>query len=336
MPKGSSDVELPVGYIARIIDPATDSEAITELCAAAGVAEYGTPDITLQAVRESYNAPSFQPETDGRLVVDSKGDLAAVVEYYDNDAEHVAPFVYIRVRPDLLESGIGESLLAWASHRGEATVELAAPDLRVSLHSSAAGVNEPMDRIFERSGWGLERIFWTMEIELGAEIPTVPTLPEGMRIRATVADRDEQAIHAAEVDAFADHYGYLPRVFEDWLGFATKLYPYDPSLWFLAVAGDEIAGIALCILEATGRPDLGWVNVLGVRPAWRGRGVGLALLKHAFAELHRRGKRQVGLGVDSESLTGATRLYERAGMHVARDARAYTWVMREGREIRPI
>jgi ribosomal protein S18 acetylase RimI-like enzyme len=116
----------------------------------------------------------------------------------------------------------------------------------------------------------------------------------------------------------------------------TKVNPYDPSLWFLAVNGDNIAGIALCLSEARGRPELGWVSVLGVRPAWRGQGLGLALLKHAFAEFHRRGKRTVGLAVDSESLTGATRLYERAGMHVARDGRSYERVLRAGREIRPM
>ena len=50
---------------------------------------------------------------------------------------------------------------------------------------------------------------------------------------------------------------------------------------------------------------------------WRKRGLGLALLRQAFAEFYRHGWTQVGLDVDSESETGATRLYERAGMRVA-------------------
>lgn len=47
-----------------------------------------------------------------------------------------------------------------------------------------------------------------------------------------------------------------------------------------------------------------------VAKAWRGR----ALLLAAFGELRLRGIAAVDLGVDSESQTGATRLYEQVGM----------------------
>lgn len=65
------------------------------------------------------------------------------------------------------------------------------------------------------------------------------------------------------------------------------------------------------------------MGALGVRPAWRGRGLGRALLVHAFGDFHRRGERRVGLGVDSENATGATRLYESVGMHV--DQETVVW-----------
>lgn len=330
-----TDVHVPSGFVARAIEPDADSESVTELCAAAAIAEYGTADVTLEMVLESYNSPSFNPTTDGRLVIDPQGRLAGVAEFYDSDADHVSPFVFVRVRPDLLESGVVEALLSWAERRGQDALELAAPDLRVGLRASAAGVNLSMHS-FEQSGWVLERVFWTMEIDFGPDEPVAPTLPSGIRIRQAIAREDDRAIHAAQDEAFADHFGNLARSHDDWLHFMTKIIPYDPSLWFLAVEGDQIVGTALCLIEAPGRPELGWVNTLGVRPAWRGRGLGTALLLHAFAELHQRGKRHVGLGVDSQSLTGATRLYERAGMHVTRDERSYARVLRDGREIRPM
>ena len=55
-----------------------------------------------------------------------------------------------------------------------------------------------------------------------------------------------------------------------------------------------------------------------MRREYRQRGLGHAFLQHSFADFYRRGKRKVGLGVDAYNLTGALRLYERAGMHVAR------------------
>ena len=88
---------------------------------------------------------------------------------------------------------------------------------------------------------------------------------------------------------------------------------FDPGLWFVVRDGPGVAAVCRCEGE---RRSGGYVAMLGVRPAWRKRGLGLALLRHAFREFHRRGERRVTLGVDSENETGATRLYERAGMHV--------------------
>ena len=102
---------------------------------------------------------------------------------------------------------------------------------------------------------------------------------------------------------------------------------FDPTLWFVAEEGDEIAGVALCSWHQSGDPQFGWVNVLGVRRPWRKRGLGLALLLHAFAEFGRRGATRVGLGVDAENTTGAVRLYERAGMSVARRNDTYEKVV---------
>ena len=56
-----------------------------------------------------------------------------------------------------------------------------------------------------------------------------------------------------------------------------------------------------------------------MRKPWRGRGIGRALLLHAFGEFHRRGDVHVGLGVDAENPTGATRLYESVGMRVTKE-----------------
>jgi ribosomal protein S18 acetylase RimI-like enzyme len=108
---------------------------------------------------------------------------------------------------------------------------------------------------------------------------------------------------------------------------------FDPSLWFLAMDGDEIAAVALCHPHLGEDPEMGFVDILGVRRPWRRQGLALALLHHAFGEFYRRGRKQVSLGVDSASLTGATRLYEKAGMYVARQLDMYEKELRPGREL---
>jgi ribosomal protein S18 acetylase RimI-like enzyme len=108
---------------------------------------------------------------------------------------------------------------------------------------------------------------------------------------------------------------------------------FDPSLFFLAMDGDEIAGISLCPPSAIGDGTMGWVGTLGVRRPWRKRGLGLALLRHSFGEFYRRGMHKVGLGVDAENLTGALRLYENAGMHIESAFDLFEKELRPGREI---
>ena len=62
------------------------------------------------------------------------------------------------------------------------------------------------------------------------------------------------------------------------------------------------------------RMDIGWIHMLGVRPAWRKKGLGLALLHHSFGEIlpawdedHRS---RCGC---IQRAAGATWLYQKAG-----------------------
>ena len=121
--------------------------------------------------------------------------------------------------------------------------------------------------------------------------------------------------------------------YQEWVHWIDNDPDHDPSLWFLAVDGEEIAGVSLCRPRMAEDPEMGWVDSLGVRRPWRRRGLALALLHHSFGELYRRGRRKVGLGVDAQSLTGATRLYEKAGMQVDRQYAVYEKELRPGKDL---
>src|SRR5205807_894240 len=114
-------------------------------------------------------------------------------------------------------------------------------------------------------------------------------------------------------EAFVDDWGFVAMPFDEWKRFRLDASDVDTSLWFLALGGDDVAGVIRCDAKKFGG---GFVGALGVRRPWRGRGIGMALLQHAFVEYHRRGMPRVSLGVDSENPSGATRPYERAGMRV--------------------
>jgi mycothiol synthase len=152
-----------------------------------------------------------------------------------------------------------------------------------------------------------------MERDLAGNLAGPGDIP-GIRLRTFAYGQDDRAMHSAVQESFADHWGFVQRGFEEWSEHLFHESAFNPDLWFVAEEGTEVAGF-LMALEEEGKI---WVAMLGVRPAWRKRGIGEALLRHAFIEFRERGYPEVGLAVDAANETGATALYERVGMRTTR------------------
>ena len=306
--------------------PATidDLEGVYNVIATCDIADYGAPDMTLDDLRTEFQAANMNLEKDTWLVTTPEDRIVGygVLEHF----EHIRLFGGARVHPDYSGRGIGSYLLKRVEERAWQHVPLAAPGIRVTLNTGVASVNTAAKQLVERAGFQVIRHFWRMEIEMN-EAPPQPEWAEGITVRA-MRPGEERAVFAVDDIAFADHWGHMSTPYEDWEHWMVKRELFDPNLWFLAIEGDEIVGISLCKEEG----GMGWVNTLGVLRPWRHKGVGMALLRHSFGEFYRRGWHTAGLGVDASSLTGATRLYERAGMHVARQFDAYQKELRAGKE----
>jgi mycothiol synthase len=211
------------------------------------------------------------------------------------------------VHPELRGLGVGGKLVDLAEkrarQRGAASVQ------NTVVANDAAAVE-----VLERRGYRPVRHFYRMAIELHDE-PPEPQWPEGLLVEP-FDEADALAFHEAIEDAWQDHWDYAARSFDLFRERIIEGSQYDPTLWTVVRAGDEIAGGAIGEPEYYG---MGWIRSLFVRRAWRRHGLGMALLQHALRQFHERGERHVGLGVDAESPTGATRLYERAGMRVVEE-----------------
>lgn len=304
---------LPNGFVAR--PPAdADRPAIRALVAACGVADYGTPDeAMIEGVEMTWNKPGFARTTDAWAVLAPDGRLAAYAHVGPADRAHLYAHAYVHL--DLTGCGIGSWLLARTEERARARLAdaPASSGEAATLEQWIGATNHAARKLLRSAGYAEVRHFWGMVIALNGEL-VPPEPPSGLTIRACQDEADLRRAHAASEEAFRDHWHYEPRDFEHFIADETATERYDPSLWFLALEGDEPVGTALC--EAY--PERGWSNTIGVRPAWRGRGIATALLRHAFAEFRRRGLREAALGVDAQNPTGATRVYERAGMRVER------------------
>lgn len=178
-----------------------------------------------------------------------------------------------------------------------------------------AGTQEPdaaARRLFESRGYREVRRFWTMAIELAAE-PTVPDLPHGL-VLGELHEDEMQAFYDALNEAFQDHWEWHPKPFDQWLELRRGQHHDERGpIWFVVRDGDELAAVTRNDPEVDGG---GYVGAIGVRPAWRGKGLAKVLLHRTFLEFWRRGKTRVSLDVDAQNETGATQLYERVGMRV--------------------
>jgi mycothiol synthase len=226
--------------------------------------------------------------------------------------------------------------MTWAEKRLQQTLARVPKDLRVLFRAGGLSTHVPTKNLMEELGMTLKRYFWRMVIKLDEPTPQ-PVWPEGIEMKSLVEINDVRKVYRAFNDAFRDHWGHVEQPEEEslaeWKHWISSDEEFSPALWFVAMDGEEIAGVCLCRRREYEDPDMGWVNVLGVRRPWRKQGLGLAMLLFAFAKFQAMGKLRAGLGVDAESLTGATRLYEKAGMHVAREIHTYEKELRPGRDI---
>ncbi len=330
--------ELPQDYQAR---PARmdDVEAVVRMFNADAVQQIGIEKFTIQDTGGEWRTPGFNLETDTRVVLTPDAQIVGYYEVWDINQPHVTVNCWGRVHPAHTDRGVGSYLLEWAEGRAHQAIPKAPADARIVMTCFVLSQNQAAHELFQSTGMRLVRHSLRMVIDLNGQPPT-PQCPEGIHLRSLVVNQDERRVVQSVREAFSDHWGYVEIPFEEeyehWLHHISTNERFDPSLWFLAWDGDEIAGISLCWPNTQDDVEMGWVGTLGVRRPWRRCGLGLALLQHSFAEFYRRGMRRVGLGVDAQNLTGALRLYERAGMHSdpARQYCTYEKELRPGFDLR--
>jgi ribosomal protein S18 acetylase RimI-like enzyme len=172
--------------------------------------------------------------------------------------------------------------------------------------------------LFESLGYHVVRTFWEMEIDLNRELDA-PGHVAGITIRTFDFERELRPLYDTLADGFSDHWGNVLSPFDRWRYrmIEAEGSGFDPNLWLVAVDGDQIVGAATSRSRSANREDTAEVDYIAVRSPWRRRGIALALLRTLFQEFRARGIPRAKLEVDADSATGATQLYERAGMHVA-------------------
>jgi mycothiol synthase len=270
---------------------------------------YGKPEENVDSIRMWLTGPKLDPERDIRVAL-----VDGAFRGYVDVGPDPEPIYWgdLRVPPSEGDD-VRVALIDWIEARAkEQGGEL--------LRCHTASTDDAMQKLLAARGYRVVRHFYRMRIELDG-IVAEPDWPEGVTVRSATRD-DVETAYETHQESFEDHWEFAPMPFEEWAHVFLDAAWFDPTLWFLVEDGGEAAAVALN-REHEGESGLGWISVLGVRKQWRRRGLGRALLLHSFHEFARRRFHAAALGVDADSLTGANRLYESAGMRVIRRSDVY-------------
>ncbi|GCE12413.1 GNAT family N-acetyltransferase [Tengunoibacter tsumagoiensis] len=317
-------LQFPEGFFVRSAT-LDDVRSVTDFMRFCQQSEYGFALVSEADTLTLWTSPEVDLTHDTWLVFSLHDQIVAYLHLGHKNPLRLS--VVLKVHPDSAHLGLQASLLKCVEERARQFIPQVRADARISLSISCSDPTTIYRQAIERAGFIYVRSNLRMEIEMNEPPPPV-IWPEGITLRPFTLEM-ARAVHAADDEGFQDHWGYMPVPFETFQHEYITASKFDPTLWFLAFEDEKIVGCALCEC----REDRAWVNSLSVVRPWRQRGLGLALLHTAFGELYHRGERKVALEVDAQSLTGATRLYERAGMHKVRQFDRYEKELRAGREL---
>ena len=229
------------------------------------------------------------------------------------------------VAPVWRRRGIGRTLLRWTEERqrkvaGE-QIDIGPHLCQVEVQDSEQGVAE----LLLGAGYSVARRWYQMTRPLADAIPDAP-LPAGLEVRPALPAQYRQ-IWAADVEAFRDHWGFAEppaAAYAEWLEDPVAMMA---DLWQIAWDGDQVAGQVRSFINHKENAEQGrlrgYTECISVRRPWRRRGLAQALILRSLRQLQELGMTEAALGVDTENVSGALRLYERCGFRPARSGALY-------------
>lgn len=240
------------------------------------------------------------------------------------------PYLYCFVGflvPAWRRKGIGRAMLHWMEARMRQVASAHPADRSRVFQGFVSDTEVGLSAMLEREGYKPIRYMHNMIRPNLDDIPDFP-MPEGLEVRPALPEQ-YRAIWEAGVEAFRDHWGFVQPGEEEYQAWLNNTNFFQPDLWQIAwdIATDQVAGqVGTYINHAEnakyGRKR-GYTESISVRRPWRRRGLARALIAHSLRAQKAEGMTESALGVDSENLSGATRVYEDCGFRVVKRMTVY-------------
>jgi len=308
-----------------------DAPALVDLTNAATAADGIDRQMSVQEFRREFGGPLSRPERD-ILMARYDGQIVAValawMEGRENEPHPIMPLL-LHIHPDCrdhnvrrtLPGGVGARLVDMALAQGR--------DLGAAVATSPVRHQEPYKRdLLLARGFAYARSWWRLRAGL-TEGSRIGELPAGFHARAYQGHQDDAPLVRLVNDIFSTE--YLDRTYtEAEICHWAADRDFDPGLLKLVVGEPDgtFVGYVWGWIDADSDERAGFIGDLGVREAYRGRGLGRWLLQRCKADLRERGMDWADLDVDGTN-DQARRLYESEGFQVREEVHWYEKRIRE-------
>jgi ribosomal protein S18 acetylase RimI-like enzyme len=269
-----------------------------------------------QVVAEDRQDQSLIAQVDERVVGYSR-----IISWREGDKT----WVYLTlgwILPEWRGQGIGTAMLHWLEVRIRQLAAAEHPNEKCEFAANASSTEREATALLLNEGYYAG--YTMLEMGLDASTPAaMHSLPAGNEVRPVLPEH--YALVAESVrEAYQNEYerGRFSEEFDfDTVAYAAELSQpkHDPALWQVAWDGDQVAGQVLSVIEK-GRAE---VFEVSVRPAWRRRGLGRALVSRAVHGLRARGVDVIRLHTNASFPTRARDLYQSVGFRVLKEFPRY-------------
>lgn len=272
-------------------------------------------DTLLEITNNYHHLERCDPERD-MLMAEIDDHLIGYTRVFWNQQED-GIYIYNTfgfLLPEWRHKGIGTAMLNWTENRlHQVAAELGHYGPRF-FQAELDHTQKSANALFTKAGYQPARYEFMMKRSVNDPLPDAP-MPQGLEVRPF---KEEQlhAIWAAMVEAFKDHWGSVPESEERFLSWKDEA-SYHPELWKVAWEGDQVAGMVLNFYNQAENEEYkrlrGYTEGISVRRPWRKKGLARSLIVQSIRMFKEMGMTETCLGVDSQNLSGALRLYESVG-----------------------
>ncbi len=313
------DAPAIAGLIFRQFRGPGDFPAMMRVLLASEHADGNERTITLAEMTNTYtHLARCDPATD-MLLAEVDGQLITYgrLETFKNDAGERIYSHFAFMDPAWRRRGIGRAMLGWLQNRLRVIAAGHPADGPRYFESFAADGAAGTEALLLRDGYVAQRFFYQMLRPDLENIPDFP-LPEGLEVRL-VQPEHYRAIWEADVEAFRDHWGFAEPAEADYQAWLADPIVFKPELWQIAwdVATNQVAGQVRGFINHAEneqyRRKRGWCEFISVRRPWRRRGLARALIVRTLRSFRAASMSESALGVDTENISGALRVYEDCG-----------------------